>query len=244
MNWYATSHILAAYQTHGHQGSVHEGIVIRGHGFCPKKSAGIPMLPPPPRGGAPTAHLAQVMTHACEGPGVFFGCIAPRLQPRFYSLSSGPGPNPKSLHVTCAVVNDTTPTGRSHKGVGSCWLAGRSAGDKLPSFVRRSTFHLPRHLDVPIVMIGPGTGLAPFRGFLQQRAWLQQKSGQSHCDNSEQWPEAWHARAGCFFSPLKETCSQHSLSICQIRSVTLRVAVAGGQMHQTSLCAHVRPHTM
>ncbi|KAK9840231.1 hypothetical protein WJX74_005974 [Apatococcus lobatus] len=109
--------------------------------------------------------------------GIFFGCIAPRLQPRFYSLSSGPGPNPKSLHVTCAVVNDITPTGRTHKGVGSTWLAGMKPDDKMPSFVRRSTFRLPRQLDVPIVMIGPGTGLAPFRGFLQQRAWLQKKSG-------------------------------------------------------------------
>ena len=120
--------------------------------------------------------------HACFCPaGVFFGSIATRLQPRFYSLSSGPGPNPKSLHVTCAVVNDITPTGRTHQGVGSTWLAGMKPGDKMPSFVRRSTFRLPRQLDVPIVMIGPGTGLAPFRGFLQQRAWLQKKSGMPFC---------------------------------------------------------------
>ena len=124
----------------------------------------------------------------CSWPaGVFFGCIAPRLQPRFYSLSSGPGPNPKSLHVTCAVVNDITPTGRTHKGVGSTWLAGMKPGDKMPSFVRRSTFRLPRQLDVPIVMIGPGTGLAPFRGFLQQRAWLQKKSGMHAAGHNALW---------------------------------------------------------
>lgn len=126
--------------------------------------------------------LAAGLTHGIDQAslcpaGVFFGSIAPRLQPRFYSLSSGPGPNPKSLHVTCAVVNDITPTGRTHQGVGSTWLAAMKPGNKMPSFVRRSTFRLPRQLDVPIVMIGPGTGLAPFRGFLQQRAWLQKKSG-------------------------------------------------------------------
>lgn len=108
--------------------------------------------------------------------GAFFGTMAPRLQPRFYSISSSPKQYPDSIHVTCAVVIDTTATGRHHEGVCSNYLKRMSVGDRIPIFVRHSSFKLPKHMSTPIVMVGPGTGLAPFRGFLQERAALL-KSG-------------------------------------------------------------------
>ncbi|KAG2496114.1 hypothetical protein HYH03_005717 [Edaphochlamys debaryana] len=104
--------------------------------------------------------------------GAFFGCIAPRLQPRFYSISSSPKPHPTSVHITCAVVRDEMPTGRIHEGVASTWLARHGAGTTVPVFVRHSHFRLPKAAETPVVMVGPGTGLAPFRGFLQERAAL------------------------------------------------------------------------
>lgn len=111
--------------------------------------------------------------------GAFFGTMAPRLQPRFYSISSSPKQCPDSIHVTCAVVIDTTATGRHHEGVCSNYLKRMSVGDRIAIFVRHSSFKLPKQMGTPIVMVGPGTGLAPFRGFLQERAALL-KSGKLH----------------------------------------------------------------
>eukprot|EP00890_Picochlorum_soloecismus_P000252 jgi/Picsp_1/1227/NSC_04708-R1_nadph-cytochrome p450 reductase len=101
--------------------------------------------------------------------GAFFGSICPRLQPRYYSISSSPKMHPSSVHITCAVVKETMPTGRVHNGVASTWLARLTPGQKIPVFLRGSSFKLPENLKSPVIMVGPGTGLAPFRGFIQDR---------------------------------------------------------------------------
>uniref|UniRef100_A0A1B0DP66 NADPH--cytochrome P450 reductase n=2 Tax=Phlebotomus papatasi TaxID=29031 RepID=A0A1B0DP66_PHLPP len=103
--------------------------------------------------------------HVCE--------ILPRLQPRYYSISSSSKLHPQTVHITAVLVKYETVTGRVNKGVATNFLAAQHPeGDPLPRvpiFIRKSQFRLPTKPDIPIIMIGPGTGLAPFRGFIQER---------------------------------------------------------------------------
>lgn len=104
--------------------------------------------------------------------------LLPRLHCRYYSISSSSKMYPKAIHITAVVVDWMTRAGRRQKGVATTWLKEKlpseAAPVKVPMFVRHTTFRLPTKVTTPVVMIGPGTGLAPFRGFLQERHMLKQ----------------------------------------------------------------------
>jgi sulfite reductase (NADPH) flavoprotein alpha-component len=93
-----------------------------------------------------------------------------KLEPRLYSISSSPKANPGEVHLTVAAVRYKV-RGRARKGVASTFLAERAQpGSGLSVYVKPAHgFALPHKPDVPIIMIGPGTGVAPFRAFLQER---------------------------------------------------------------------------
>ena len=94
-----------------------------------------------------------------------------RLPPRLYSISSSPRAHPGEVHLTVGTVRYEA-HGRMHHGVCSCWLADRVVPGEtpVPVFVQTSHgFRLPADPDRPILMIGPGTGIAPFRAFLEER---------------------------------------------------------------------------
>ena len=94
-----------------------------------------------------------------------------RLMPRLYSIASSPALHPQEIHLTVAVVRYET-NGRRREGVCSTYLADRARMGEadLPVFVAESHFGLPADDSVPIIMVGPGTGVAPFRSFVQDRA--------------------------------------------------------------------------
>jgi sulfite reductase (NADPH) flavoprotein alpha-component len=96
--------------------------------------------------------------------------ILRKIPPRLYSISSSLLANPDEVHLTIGAVRYDS-HGRERKGVTSILFAERlQLGDKLPIFIQpNSNFKLPQNPDTPIIMVGPGTGIAPFRAFLQER---------------------------------------------------------------------------
>ncbi|WP_068113083.1 diflavin oxidoreductase [Tropicimonas marinistellae] len=92
------------------------------------------------------------------------------LQPRLYSISSSPKAHPGEVHLTIGEVRYDL-HGTPRKGVASTYLGERlTLGGMVGVYVQCSAhFHLPAD-DVPLIMIGPGTGIAPFRAFLEERA--------------------------------------------------------------------------
>ncbi|KAG6336105.1 hypothetical protein ID866_2971 [Astraeus odoratus] len=144
----------------------------------------------------------------------------PRLQPRYYSISSSPKLHPNSIHVTAVVlkyesvanrlvaprfvygvatnfllnikfaangetaplVADPASSEPAHASLPQYAIEGPRGAHvdqniyKVPIHVRRSTFRLPANPKIPVIMVGPGTGVAPFRGFIQERVALARRS--------------------------------------------------------------------
>ena len=102
-------------------------------------------------------------------PEAFIEALDP-LQPRLYSIASSPRIDPKRLALTVDTVRYPV-NGRARLGVASTFLADRiGPGDKIKVYIQKAQhFGLPADPSVPIIMIGPGTGIAPFRAFLHER---------------------------------------------------------------------------
>ena len=90
------------------------------------------------------------------------------IPPRLYSIASSLAAHPEEVHLTVAVVRYEG-NGLKRKGVCSSYLAER-VGDSIPCYLHpNKNFKLPQDNAVPIIMVGPGTGIAPFRAFLEER---------------------------------------------------------------------------
>ncbi|MGW0120631.1 molybdopterin-dependent oxidoreductase [Streptomyces sp. NPDC003327] len=106
-----------------------------------------------------------VRASAAEWAGILRG-----LQPRLYSISSSPLAHPSEVRLTVSVVRYTNGLGRERNGVCSTYLADHADDGPVQVFVQRSPhFRPPADPAAPLIMIGPGTGVAPFVGFLEDR---------------------------------------------------------------------------
>lgn len=99
-----------------------------------------------------------------------FIAVLRKLQPRLYSISSSLKAHPEQVHLTVAAVRYTS-NERERKGVASTFLADRVDNNTpVPIFVHSAKgFRLPEDLSTPVIMVGPGTGIAPFRAMMQER---------------------------------------------------------------------------
>jgi sulfite reductase (NADPH) flavoprotein alpha-component len=92
-----------------------------------------------------------------------------KLAPRLYSISSSPKAHPAEVHLTISTVRYVSHD-RPRKGVASCFLADRCIDKSVGVYIQTSLgFKLPSNSDAHIIMVGPGTGIAPFRAFLEER---------------------------------------------------------------------------
>ncbi len=109
-------------------------------------------------------------TKACFPDAAAFTAILGKLTPRLYSIASSPDAVPGQVSLCVGAVRYTK-NDRQRGGVCSTYMADRlAAGDKVKVFVHTNkNFRLPEDGATPIIMVGPGTGIAPFRAFMQQR---------------------------------------------------------------------------
>lgn len=99
--------------------------------------------------------------------------LIPRIKARHYSIASSMKAHPHSVHLLVVEVEWITPQKRQRYGQCSHYLANVSKGTKLAISVLPSEMHLPEDSSAPIIMAGLGTGMAPFRAFIQERAYLK-----------------------------------------------------------------------
>lgn len=131
------------------------------------------------------------------------------LQPRLYSISSSPKAHPQQVHLTVSTVRYG-----QRKGVSSTFLADRASDVRVAIFPQPSKhFRLPEDDRVPVIMVGPGTGVAPFRAFLEEREargasgrnWLFFGEQREGCDfyyreQLQAWQACGHLRLDTAFS--------------------------------------------
>ncbi len=145
-------------------------------------------------GEDPTAAGLDVLAVLERFPGVrpdpeaFVESLDP-LHPRLYSIASSTRAQPGVIALTVDHVRYSI-DGRPRSGVASSWLTERApVGTRFRAFLQQAPhFRLPEQRDVPIIMIGPGTGIAPFRAFLQER--------RARCESGPAWLFFGHRRQG------------------------------------------------
>ncbi|XP_071394337.1 NADPH-dependent diflavin oxidoreductase 1 [Centroberyx affinis] len=98
--------------------------------------------------------------------------LFPEIQPRSFSISSSLQAHPHRLQILVAVVRYKTKMFKPRKGLCSSWLASLDPAQGevyVPLWVKKGTMRFPKEKDTPVIMVGPGTGVAPFRSALQER---------------------------------------------------------------------------
>ncbi|MEM7781111.1 MAG: cytochrome P450 [Pseudomonadota bacterium] len=160
---------------------------------CPNSRSGLEALAAPPSEDGTDLYATEVLEKrksvldvledfpACDLPLAVFLELIPFLSPRYYSISSTPEVANGQCSITVGVVKGPALSGKGeYKGTCSTYLTELEPGAQFKAIVRKpsSNYRLPDDPSIPIIMVGPGTGIAPFRGFLQRRAALKAKGAE------------------------------------------------------------------
>lgn len=109
--------------------------------------------------------------------------LIPRLRPRAFSIASSPLAHPGEVHLCVAVVSYKTRLRRQKIGVCSSWISSLTPGQTVPVWIRPGSFKLPV-ITTPVVLVGPGTGIAPMRSILEHRRVTRQSAATSLVDSA------------------------------------------------------------
>ncbi|CAE6490736.1 unnamed protein product [Rhizoctonia solani] len=102
-------------------------------------------------------------------PKEYIADLFPELRPRQFSIASSLSAHPREIHLCVAIVNYRTKLRVPRKGVCTSWLARLEAGVALNVGLKRGTMELPKDNQKPIILVGPGTGVAPMRAMIEER---------------------------------------------------------------------------
>lgn len=105
--------------------------------------------------------------------------VFPPIRPRQFSISSSPKVFPNQIHLLVAVVKYKTRLSIPRKGLCTSWLARLAPGARIPVKIVRGYLKLPKNPEAPVICIGPGTGIAPFRSLIQDRSKSHVRSASS-----------------------------------------------------------------
>ena len=181
-------------------------------------------------------------------PGQFANMLR-KLAPRSYSIASSLAANPEEVHLTVAAIRYHA-YGTDHWGAASTHIADRlGTGDPVVEvYVERNTrFRLPAEDDIPIIMIGPGTGVAPFRAFVEERAergargrnWLFFGDRNFSSDFLYQLEWQRHLKQGRFVAARRRFFSRPGAEVLRsgphTRACSGRLPVAGGRRRRLRL---------
>eukprot|EP00398_MALV-I-01_sp_L67-1_P000044 gene43-814_t len=100
--------------------------------------------------------------------------LIPCIKPRLYSIASSPRFDKKTLDLAIVILEWATPSGKQQTGLSTDFISRLQPGDMVTCGMTNGTFNFPDP-EVPMIMAGLGTGIAPFRGFAQEREWEQQR---------------------------------------------------------------------
>ncbi|KAL6044334.1 NADPH-dependent diflavin oxidoreductase 1 [Balamuthia mandrillaris] len=129
----------------------------------------------------PKRSVAEVLLDfpSVNFPGEYLLDLLPTVKARAFSISSSPSAHPNQAHITMAVVHYKTILQKPRQGLCTSYLASldpQKEEIRVPVWIQRGTMRPPRDPSVPIVMVGPGTGLAIFKAFLEERQVMLRKN--------------------------------------------------------------------